>query len=111
MKQRSLFPDTNPKARARARRRDVDTSHEAAGRAEETGSADNQRNRVLAYLRKNAGESFTSHEIANALGMQRQQPARRLPELLELRLVVRLDEKRKCRVAGTNAILWRAAKS
>lgn len=108
MKQQSLFPDTNPKARARARRRDVEPSHEAAERAEATGSADNQRNRVLAYLRKHSGESFTSHEIATALGMDRQQPARRLPELRELELVVRLDEKRKCRVAGTNAILWRA---
>lgn len=102
MKQPTLFDDA-PTPTTAARRRDPITSVLAAERAEQSGTAADHRSRVLAYVRHNPGQ--TSAEIAQGMGMQRQAPARRLPELAKAGLVYR-GHGRTCLVAGTLAITW-----
>lgn len=94
-----------PQTRPRARRSDPETSQTAADRAERSGSAASQRERILAYVRDNPGR--TSAEIADALRLNRHTPARRLPELRALGLVASGDP-RTCSVQGTRAMVWRA---
>ena len=102
MNQPTLF-DNPPTATAAARQSDPVTSVMAADRAEQSGRAADQRSVVFEFVRRCPGR--TSREIAAALGMQRQAPARRLPELAKDNRVKRGD-KRACRIAGTLAVTW-----
>jgi DNA-binding IclR family transcriptional regulator len=63
--------------------------------------------RVLQALRLHPDS--TSLELAQAAGMERNDVARRLPELARKRQVVRSRKKRRCRVSGRPAVTWKAA--
>jgi len=106
MEQPTLF-DNLPTATATARKSDPVTSALAAERVEANGTAEDQRSRVLRFVQQRPG--LTSAEIAHAMQMQRQQPARRLPELAKEEQVNR-GGKRTCSVAGTLAVTWWPAK-
>jgi hypothetical protein len=86
-----------------ARNTDPETSHEAAEAITASGVRHRQAKDVARAVRFYPGR--TSAEIAALLMMQRHIPARRLPEL-ETGGVVERGPKRKCTVAGTNAITW-----
>lgn len=90
--------------RARARRLDPTTSHDAAFRVERSGKAADQRTRCLDAL-KRIGRAATSAELARAMGVDRHVTARRLPELRDGGLV-RQGEKRECEVLGTECLTW-----
>lgn len=101
----------NPKVnfqppRARARKTDPETSHEAANRVEASGGAGAHRALILDFLR-DLGGAWTSAEIARYVDLDRHQVARRLPELREKGLVVN-DRQRTCSVNKTKAVEWRA---
>ena len=106
MNQPTLF-DIQPTATATARKSDPVTSALAAERVEANGTAEDQRSRVLRFVQEHPG--WTSAEIAHAMQMQRQQPARRLPELARAKQVER-GKKRSCDGAGTLAVTWGPAK-
>lgn len=84
---------------ANARSTNPSTSHEAARKVEKTGKAGTQRAAIAAFL-KDAEEPMTSEEIADAMGVDRYTPSRRLPEL-ERRGIVRRCAQRGCRVRGS----------
>lgn len=86
-----------------ARNTDPDTSHEAAEAITASGERHRQAQDVARAVRFYPGR--TSAEIASLLMVHRQMPARRLPEL-ETGGVVERGPKRKCSVAGLNAITW-----
>lgn len=86
-----------------SRATDPDTSNQAAAEMIATGAAQQQRDRVFAVLMETDG--LTSDEIAQRSGMQRHQPARRLPEMERLGLVVR-GLKRASKVTGRDGITW-----
>lgn len=90
----------------RARRTDPVTSHEAAESM--VGAAKAQRKRVLLAM---GSEKMTADAIDETLEVLGEWPrttaGRRLPELLEMGLVERLEEKRKTR-SGRRAHLWMA---
>jgi len=73
---------------ARSRRRDPETSKEAAGKVR--GFAANHYNKIAAALRDAPG---TYVEIADKCGLERHAVARRLPEMAHLG-VTKTDEKR-----------------
>ena len=58
---------------------------------------------MLAGVRGHPG--LTSDELAEAVGMQRHQPARRLPELERMGLV-RKGEARPSRLSGRRGVTW-----
>ena len=89
-------------ARARARRSDPSSSHEAAVRAEKM-NAQTQRTKVLMCVRYNPG--LTSAEIGEKTGVGRHNTARRLPELRKDGRV-RNGDQRICSLKGTKAITW-----
>lgn len=110
MTQRNLFDDplraplSTP--RARARRTDVETSHEAAAKVEKIGKAERQRRMILDYLEKHRGQAFTTAELAERIdGIDRYDAGRRTPEVGEH--IVR-EKARVCRVTGNRAKPWRA---
>lgn len=94
------------RARARARRLDPKTSHDAARTVERSGAAQAQRDACLDEVRRGPGQ--TAAEIALAVGLERHAPSRRLPELRVAGLV-RNGEARKCVVMGRLALTWFAA--
>lgn len=91
-----------------ARTTDDATSHAAAEEVTASGIAADQRRRVLAAVVAQPG--LTSDEIAQAAGMQRHQPARRLSELERLGLV-RRGEARPSRVTGRAGLTWYAVEA
>ena len=86
-----------------ARRTDPRTSHEAAERVTQSGVRQNQARIVLAAVHMSPG--LTSAELAERLSVNRQMPARRLPELKTAELVEQ-GPIRKCTIAGKNAVTW-----
>jgi len=105
--QKTLFGEDAGRPMAKARRTDPDTSHEAAATVNATGTAGGQRMACLAYLTARPGQQFTAAEIANALGMERHAPSRRLPELRKMGLV-KNGPARTCRVQNTQSLTWMA---
>lgn len=90
---------------ATARAFDPSTSHDAAHRVNASGAAQAEADRCLEAVRRWPG--LTSHEYAQRLGTDRYMPARRLADLRADKKVYN-DGKRKCTVAGTLALTWRA---
>lgn len=76
-------------ARSMARRTDGPGSHEAARLQVETGTAENDRQRVLEALRAHPG--VTSKELAERAGLDRYLTARRLPECLKAGTAARTE--------------------
>lgn len=89
--------------RAQSRSTDPHTSVEAAERIESSGVAGAQRARCLAVVQATPG--LTAAEIAQAAGLERHVPSRRLPELRRLGLVVN-GPPRTCRVTGNSSLTW-----
>lgn len=88
--------------RARARKTDPSTSHEAAARAEKTTAAAH-REKCLSYVFLDPGH--TAAEIAKAIGIDRYAASRRLPELRDTnRIENRM--KRICKILGSWCITW-----
>ncbi len=94
-------------ARARARRSDPATSHEAARDVELQGVAGSQRRACYDYVLLNPG--MTAAEIAVKLGLERHVPSRRLPELRDAGLVEN-GPARICGVVGRPSLTWNPAK-
>jgi CRP-like cAMP-binding protein len=88
---------------ARARRTDPDTSHDAAEDVEREGHASRQREACLRVVRDTPG--LTAAEIAQAAGLERHAPSRRLPELRDMGLVRNLDD-RTCTVTRRLSMTW-----
>ena len=88
---------------ARARNTDPMTSHEAATRAELSGSAQNQRDKCLEVVK--AHSNHTAAEIALIAGIDRYAASRRLPELRQ-RGLVRNGVVAVCGVTKTKAMTW-----
>ncbi|MFW5829721.1 MAG: MarR family transcriptional regulator [Planctomycetota bacterium] len=88
---------------AYARLTDPSTSQEAAAATEASGRAGTHRALCLSAVRAQPG--LTAAEIANAVGLERHEPSRRLPELRE-RGLVRNGPERQCRIQGTRSITW-----
>lgn len=89
--------------KARARREDPATSHEAAEGVEASGKANDQRSLCLERVRRYPGE--TAAEIAAALHIERHIPSRRLPELRDAGLV-KNGQTRVCGVMGRQSMTW-----
>jgi len=89
--------------KARARRTDPETSHEAASGVEWDGSASKQRRVCLLAVSMCPGH--TAAEIARMTGLERHAPSRRLPELRDGGLV-KNGEARRCQVVGSNCLTW-----
>lgn len=87
---------------ALARSTDPDTSREAALMVE-SGALRTHCAQVLAEVRLHP--YGTSAEIAAAIGMDRVEAARRLPNLRDAGDVVN-GPKRRCRITGNNSITW-----
>ena len=102
MIQTSLFDDP-PKATARARRDDPETSHIAAAEVEINGTASAHRNVIVEYLRINPGQ--TNAEIAEGSGLQYCQIHKRMSELERMNLVIRGQHK-KCPIHQRLMIAW-----
>jgi CRP-like cAMP-binding protein len=96
MHQLALNLDTPPasdfsNAKKRAKRSNPATSHEAAAKVTESGTAAAHCAKCLAVVRANPG--LTAVEIADAAGIDRHAASRRLPELRGKRLVKNGDVK------------------
>lgn len=89
--------------KARARRTDPATSHEAAQLVEITGKAGSQRRLCYDEVFRNPGS--TASEIAAALQIERIIPGKRLPELRDGG-VIKTGSERICRVRGTMCMTW-----
>jgi predicted ArsR family transcriptional regulator len=89
--------------KARARREDPATSHEAAQGVESSGKAHDQRSLCLERVKRCPGE--TAAEIAAALHIERHIPSRRLPELRDAGLV-KNGTSRVCGVMGRQSMTW-----
>ena len=88
---------------AHARTQDPVTSHEAAHAMEASGIAAAHRQRCLAAVEATPG--LTAAEIAEAVGLDRHEPSRRLPELRDQGLVLNGD-LRICRARGRRSLTW-----
>ena len=88
---------------AAARRTDPETSHTAAIRMNRTGRAAEQRQAVLMALHANPGS--TTAELAEAMGVDRHVPGRRMSELEKQGMALR-GETRVCQARGTKAQEW-----
>lgn len=89
-----------------ARGTDPQTSHEAAEKLIQTGTASNQRNACLAVLQQEDG--LTSAEVGQRLGggyNARYVAGRRLPDLEKLKLVKK-GTIRVCQANQTKAVTW-----
>lgn len=86
-----------------ARTTDPITSHMAAADIVASGGASIQRRRAAAAVRLSPGR--TSLELAHAIGIDRYELARRLPECEREGLVKRGDHRR-CMVSGKQAVTW-----
>lgn len=80
---------------ARARRRDPETSQEAAGKVRQFAA--NHFNRIAAALRDGPG---TYTEIAERCGLERHAVARRLPEMAHLGVAPTGERRDGMRVWG-----------
>ena len=89
---------------ARARRKDPQTSHEAATKLNRAGKTKAQAEAVLAAVKRFPGH--TSSELAGRVGLDRYQVARRLPELRKAGLVSNGQQSRPCEVTGFSAMTW-----
>lgn len=93
---------------ARARHTDPSTSRQAAARANVSGLAGQQREKVFAMVCATPG--LTSAELAERHGADRAILARRLPELRERDLVAENRDvrgmTRLCNVSKTAALVW-----
>ncbi len=102
--------DLSPETRATVERAmasfsaaDPPTSEAAAKLVEARGIASDHRRRCLAAVLRAPGS--TAAEIAEATGLERHEPSRRLPELRKLGLV-ESRAARKCSVLGSRQITW-----
>jgi hypothetical protein len=86
-----------------SRTTDPQTSRDAAALMEATGTATAHRATCLAEVKRLPGQ--TAAEIAQALGMERHEPSRRLPELRQ-RGLVRNGISRICMVQGHRSMTW-----
>ncbi len=91
---------------ALARTTDPITSHQAARDAEHRGVAAAHRLLCLAQVTHQPG--LTAAEIAEATGLERHAPSRRLPELRDAGLVVN-GPIRLCAVKGRRSLTWNPA--
>lgn len=89
--------------KAKARRTDPSTSHQAARNVEALGTASDQRSACLREVWRKPGQ--TAAEIAAAVGLERHAPSRRLPELREVGSVMN-GHARMCNVQGTQSMTW-----
>lgn len=92
---------------ARARRSDPSSSHEAAATIERTGSDEDQAAAVLEALNRFPGS--TSAELAQFTKLDRYMIARRLPELVAVRLVRQAAPNAHtvpCRMSGKRVCRW-----
>jgi len=78
-------------------------SHQAAEEVESSGRAASQRHLCLLEVWKNPGRTAT--EIAEAVGLERHIPSRRLPELRQAGQVKNGPE-RDCAVTGNLSMTW-----
>ena len=88
---------------ALARNTDPTTSHQAAEEVEASGRAASQRHLCLLEVWKKPGR--TAAEIAEAAGLDRHVPSRRLPELRQAGQV-KNGEERVCAVTGNPSMTW-----
>ena len=86
-----------------SRSTDPQTSFLAADLMRDTGAASAHRDKCLAEVRRHPGS--TAAEVAFAVGLERHEPSRRLPELRQAGLVVN-GASRKCRVMGKASLTW-----
>lgn len=89
--------------RALQRATDPETSRAAANLVENTGKAATHRAACLRRVNLYPGE--TAAEIAQATGLERHVPSRRLPELRDAGMVVP-GAPRICKVQGTRSLTW-----
>lgn len=82
---------------------DPATSREAAALMDGTGAATAHREACLAEVRRLPGQ--TAAEIAKAIGLERHEPSRRLPELRTAGRV-RNGTSRICAVVGHRSMTW-----
>jgi DNA-binding MarR family transcriptional regulator len=91
---------------AMSRRSDAETSTRAAERMVASGKLRENQAKVLAALYDNPASTYA--EIAEIAGLPQPEPARRLPELRALGLVMALAaEARDCRIRKTRCSVWR----
>lgn len=93
--------------KARARRTDPATSHDAAREVEQSGTAGTQRQACRDEVYQKKGR--TSAEIAEESGMDRYAVARRLGEMRndeDPPVWAPEDRARKCRIMGRRALTW-----
>lgn len=86
-----------------ARATDPVTSHLAAAEVEGSGARDAQQRQAARAVRDFPGH--TSHELAQASGMDRYALARRLGEV-EARGLIRRGDLRRCAVSGRLVLTW-----
>lgn len=82
---------------------DPATSREAAALMDATGTAAKHAAACLAEVRRLPGQ--TAAEIAKAIGLERHEPSRRLPELRTAGQV-RNGTSRVCTVVGHRSMTW-----
>jgi len=108
MRSQTLFDNPTPanglQCVANARRSDPGTSHEAARKIESSGRADAHRRVCLNWVRQHPGR--TSAEIAQSVGLDRHQAARRLPDLRRSGKVRSDEPRRICTVTGGRSMTW-----
>lgn len=104
MTQMSLFDGHDLTAPvASARRNDPETSHLAAAEIESTGTAQDHRNIIAAYLKQHPGH--TNGEIAQGSGLDYCQVHKRMKELEAMNLVIR-GAKRYCTTEGRTGRMY-----
>lgn len=91
-------------AQASCRATDPTTSHQAATRAQ--GTAERDRDRVLAALRAHP-EGLTDFQLSDLLGRKQTSVGKRRGELRDAGLVVATDLRRPSDT-GSPSIVWRA---
>lgn len=90
---------------APVRASDPETSHQAARRLTESGALVGRRREVWQALHDRPGA--TAGELAEALGWERGEVSKRLPELERMNSATR-GPARECRVKGSTMATWTA---
>ena len=88
-----------------ARKRDPETSRQAAKAITESGARKNQQNTILNAIKSYPGR--TSYELTRCCPLDRYQVARRCAELEQAGLI-RKSLPRECQITGRNAHTWEA---
>ena len=89
-----------------SRRDDAETSRLAAARMVKSGKLRENQAKVLAALYKEPASTYA--EIAEIASLSQPEPARRVPELRALGLVMSLAcESRECTIRKTKCSVWR----